>query len=264
MIYLVTDKIGGGKSLLMLTKILEHLGKGGCVVSNIALLELEVDKWLKRHRGRRLVADQVQFHDFEEEPRFHLKIPFGVPSLPVMVVCDEAQLYYNSADAARLQAQYSKLVSFLTQSRKCCVDVWFVTQHDTTIWAQFRHQALFGFKCRDMRSVSLPFIGQVGALGLCWVKFDVMSGEIMERGRTPLSKDLFGLYDTRQMFDSQMRELRESAKVWQPVPKNAKGKYEIAADHRPRRRWLELLRLESRELLHREKDAPSSSESLQG
>ena len=230
MIYVITGKIGGGKTLLALGKIIDVLAKGGCVVTNIALDEIEVDAWLKRCHGRRLVEGQIIKHDFEEKPEFHLEIPFGVPALNVAVFCDEAQLYYNQAQSSALQARLLKLVSFLTQSRKCCVDVWFITQHDTTIWAQFRHQALFGYKCRDMRVVSLPFFGQIGALGLCWVKYDLVSGEIMERGRTPLDKRVFKLYDTRQMYDAQMRELQGAARVWEPVDKKEKGKYEVDTD----------------------------------
>ena len=226
MIYVITGKIGGGKSLLALTKILEHLSKGGCVFSNFTFNLAAIDTYMRKHFRRRLVANQLNYHDFEVEPEFQNAVFFGVPELPVLVICDEAQLYFNQAESARLQSRMMRLVSFLTQSRKCSVDVIFVTQHDTTIWAQLRHQALFGYKCRDMRVVTLPFVGQIASLGLCWVKFDILSGEIMERGRTPLSKELFGLYDTRQMYDSQMRDLQAKARIWQPVPRNAKGIYE--------------------------------------
>lgn len=264
MIYFVTGKIGGGKTLLMLTHALEHLGKGGCVVSNIALVEERVDDYMRRRFRRRLVEGQIQFHDFEAEPRFHREIPFGVPELPVMVICDEAQLVYNAADAQGLQRNLSSLVSFLTQSRKACVDVWFVTQHDTTVWAQFRHQALFGYKCRDMRQITLPFVGRLPSLGLSWVKYDIMSGEIMERGKTPLSKDLFGLYDTRQMYDSQMRELQANARVWLPVPRNAIGKYETFVN-RPRVHWwARLLGLQGIHLVGREADLRSDDDDDDG
>lgn len=240
MIYFVTGKIGGGKTLLMLTKILAHLGRGGCVVTNIALDEREIDLHLKRNHGRRLVDGQIRRHDFEAEPEFQGKVPFGVMGCPVWVVCDEAQLYYNQADSSTMSAKLKRLVSYLTQSRKCAVDVWFITQHDTTVWTQFRHQALFGYKCRDMRVVNLPFFGTISALGMCWAKYDIISGEIMERGRTPLSKALFKCYDTRQMYDSQMTELQKTAEIWNPPPKRAKGKYETGPDSgsSPRRfRW---------------------------
>ena len=247
MITVITGKIGGGKSLLALTFMLAQFAKGGCVVSNFTLNEENLDRYLKKHHRRNLVEGMHQFHDFESEPEFQKSVPFGIPGLPVLVLVDEAQLYYNQAESARLQSRMMRLVSFLTQSRKCAVDVIFITQHDTTIWAQFRHQCLFGYKCRDMRAVSLPFIGQIASLGLCWVKYDILSGEIMERGRTPLSPELFGLYDTRQMYDSQMRDLQSSATVWQPVPKNQKGKFDeidLDCDSVPRRGfllWLENL-----------------------
>lgn len=225
MMYMITGKVGGGKTLFALTQILDLLVRGCCVVTNIALEPLGVDAAMKK-RGRRLVDGQIRPYDFEADPEFQGNIPWGVPGYPVAVFVDEAQLYYNAAQARTLESRLMRLISFLTQSRKASVDVWFITQHDTTIWAQFRHQCLFGYKCRDMRVVSLPFVGQIGGLGLAWVKYDMISGETMETGRTPLSKDLFACYNTRQMYDSQMAELQASAEIWQPVRKGQKGIYE--------------------------------------
>ena len=226
MITMITGKIGSGKSLMGLVEIMKLLGQGLCVVSNFTFDERAVDRWLWKKHRRRLVEGQLQFHDFEQEPEFHKSIPFGMMGKPVTVFCDEAQLYYNQADSSRLQSQMMRLVSFLTQSRKCKVDVWFITQYETTVWAQFRHQCLFGYRCRDMRAVTLPFVGKLPIAGLKWSKFDTQSGEIMERGSTPLSRELFGLYDTNQMYDSQMRDLQANARIWEPVPKNAPGKFE--------------------------------------
>lgn len=217
MISVVTGKIGGGKTLLALAHlILPHLAKGGCVVSNVALKHDQIARYLKKKHRATLMRDQLRFYDFEAGPEFQGVIPWGIPGLPVLVVCDEAHLYYNAALASKLTAQCMKLVSFLTQSRKASVDVVFITQDDRTLWTQFRNQALFGYRCRDMRAVNLPFVGKASFLGLNWVKFDIQSGEIMERGRTPLSKHIFALYDTLQMYDSQMTELQKCAEIWDP------------------------------------------------
>lgn len=225
MITMITGKIGSGKSLMALVETMKQLGEGRCVVSNMHYNLEAVDAWLWRKNRRRLVRGQLRFHDFEAEPEFHNHIPFGQVGQPVTVFCDEAQLYYNQAEGTRLQSKLLRLVSFLTQSRKCKVDVWFITQYETTVWAQFRHQCLFGYRCRDMRAVSLPFVGQLPIAGLKWSKFDTQSGEIMFRGSTPLSKSLFDLYDTNQMYDSQMRELQASAEVWTPPEKDAPGMF---------------------------------------
>lgn len=228
MIYTITGKIGGGKTLLALSRMVsDYWARGGCVVSNIAIDERALDSYLRKKCGRRYVAGMYRRHDFEAEPDFQLAIPWGVPGCPVGVFVDEAQLYYNSTQSRALETRFLRLVSFLTQSRKANVDVYFITQHDTTLWAQFRHQALFGYKCRDMREISLPFVGKIGGLGLHWSKYDVISETVLETGKTPLSADLFGLYDTRQMYDSQMTGLQSSSEIWQPVQKNTKGLYEI-------------------------------------
>jgi hypothetical protein len=216
MIDLITGKIGGGKSLLALTRILARLEKGHCCVSNIALIQDEVAKYLRDQRRYKLKVGQLRQYDFEKNPTFQDSIPWGVPDAPVYVVCDEAHLYYNAALASSLTHQCMKLVSFLTQSRKASVDVTYITQDDRTLWTQFRNQAHFGYKCRDMRQIDLPFIGKAGFLGLNWVRFDIISGEIMERGRTPLNKKLFKLYDTYQMYDEQMTTLQQNAEIWNP------------------------------------------------
>lgn len=214
--------------MLALTQMLVHLAKGGCVVSNVHLSPCKVALYLKKFHKFEMLEGQLRFHDFEAEPEFQNSIPWGIPGLPVLVVCDESHLYYNAALASRLIAQCMKLVSFLTQSRKASVDVCFITQDDKTLWTQFRNQSMFGFRCRDMRAVNLPFIGKAGFLGLNWVRFDIQSGEIMERGRTPLNKKLFGLYDTYQMYDSQMIELQAAAEVWDV--KEKKKPYKIKID----------------------------------
>ena len=200
--------------MFALTRALDTLASGGCLVSNVALNLDKVAAYLWKRRKWRLRVNQVRFHDFEADPLFQRSIPWGIPGKPVLVICDESHLYYNAALASKLVSDCMQLVSFLTQSRKASVDVMFITQDEKTLWTQFRNQALFGYRCRDMRAVNLPFVGKASFLGLHWVKVDIQSGEIMERGRTPLNREMFGLYDTFQMYDSQMSELQKNAEIW--------------------------------------------------
>jgi len=222
MIYLVTGKIGSGKTLLVLTRIVEHLAAGGCAVTNIALNRDAVAEHLRRKFRRRLLPGQLREHDFEANPKFHHSIPFGVPALPVMVAIDEAHLYFNAAQDSTLRSAFLDVVKFLTQSRKAGIDVWMITQAVETLWRQFRLQALHGFNCRDMRAVKIPFFGSVGMLGLRWRKFDTITGETLENGTTPLDRRLFGLYDTSQMCDSMMQGLQADAEVWEPADNRIK------------------------------------------
>jgi hypothetical protein len=219
MIYLNLGKVGSGKTLLSLTQILSILAKGGCVVTNIKLMEAGVDAYLWKYYKRRLGKGQIRFHDFEAQPDFRRAVPRGVPGLNVHVFCDEAQLYYNSAQDLQLKKELLKLVSYLTQSRKMCVDVTFITQAAETLWSQFRYQALFAWKCRDMRVLSVPLFGKIFS-GLKYSQLDILSGEVLGRFGTKLHKDLFACYDTRQMYDAEMTDIFENAEVWEPLPKN--------------------------------------------
>lgn len=232
MITVITGKVGSGKSLLGLVQMVDLMGRGLCVISNYTLRLQNVDGYLRKYKRRPLGIEQCRFHDFEEEPQFQKKIPFGRMGFPVTVFIDEAQLYYNAAEASKLQAELKLMISFLTQSRKCAVDVVIITQHETTVWAQMRHQCLFGYRCRDMRVINLPIVGTLPGAGLKWSKFDTQSGETLTRGRTPLNRELFGLYDTSQMYDSHMRELQAGAQVWEPLDKDSPALFPEAENSR--------------------------------
>lgn len=242
MITLVTGKIGGGKTLFALAhQMLPALLEGRCVVSNIALKTTKVrhyfngSRWQRRlklfvfgkkkykAKSWRLRPRQIRHIDFQKNIEFQNSIPFGIPGYPVLVVVDEAHLYYNSANQNEMKKNLLSLISFLTQSRKACVDILFITQHKSLLWNQFREQVEFGYRCRDMRHAELPIVGAVTALGLRWAKYDVISDEILGYGSTKINKALFALYDTYQTYDEQMDALMASAERWQPITKKQKS-----------------------------------------
>jgi len=219
MIYLCTGKVGSGKSLLATQQALDICAKGGCVVSNIHFSDEGCDNYLWKYHRRRLAKGQLRYHDFEEQPDFRSAIPRGVRLCNVHVFCDEAQLFYNSARDRELKANMMPLLRWLTQSRKFSVDVTFITQAPETLWSQFRYQALFSWKCRDMRVLSVPLFGNVFS-GLRYSKLDIMSGEILSRHKLRLHPDLFKCYDTTQTYDKETGDLLANAELWEPISKH--------------------------------------------
>jgi hypothetical protein len=228
MIYLCTGKVGSGKTLLALTQMLGILGRGGCVVSNVALRDEGVDDYLWKHFRRRLGKGQVRFHDFEAEPDFRRSVPRGVDGCNVGVFCDEAQIYYNSVADTELKRTFLDLVKYVTQSRKMRVDLTFITQVADSVWKQFRDQALFEYRCRDMRVLSVPLFGKIFS-GLRYSQIDIKSGQLLAAKQTKLSPDLFACYDTAQMYNEEMRDIFASAEIWSPLPKNHQ-EYAVIAD----------------------------------
>lgn len=218
MIEFIYGKIGGGKSLLATTMMREDFCNGLRVESNIAINTDYLARWMWRKRGLRFSSDQYRYHNFEEHPDFHNHIHRGSRERPVKVYVDEAQLYYNANDARELVKTMKELISFLTQSRRFGVDIVFITQDPTTVFGQFRKQALWGYECRDLRGVSLGWlVGNTSMLGLRWKKVDLGgSGQVLEKGKSKLDKHIFRLYDTTQFYDNFGQSLMDSMPVFTP------------------------------------------------
>lgn len=213
----IVGKVGGGKSLLALSQMLSHMADGGCIATNI---ELDMDgcaKWLWK-RQRQVRSSQYVPLDLNEDIRFQNQIPRGVPLRNVKVFIDESHLFYNADDHRDLSSQYKDIKGFITQSRKVSVDVCFITQAWDTLYMQFRKQALFLYKCRDFREINFPIFGKLPGMGLLWSKCCASTDQVLENGRTPLSKELFRCYSTRQVYDDVTAALFEKMPLFQPQP----------------------------------------------
>ena len=201
--------------------ILQDFREGRRVETNIELNLDVIAAWLWRKEGLRLFADQYRYHNFEEQPDFHRHINRGERGNPVVVYIDEAQLYYNANDARELIKHVKDLISFLTQSRKFGVDIRFITQDESTVFGQFRKQALWKYHCRDLRGVSLGWlVGKCNFLGLRWKKIDLDgSGVVIETGKTKLNKKVFDMYETSQMYDQLAQDLMAAMPQFLPREK---------------------------------------------
>lgn len=217
MISLITGKIGGGKTLLSTTQILRLLSEGCMVMTNIRLNFKACDLYVRKHHGKFIRPCQIVYHDFEKMPAFFDSKDFrrGNSLRKVYVYVDEAQLYFPSASAS--SSKYKEIVDFLTLSRRCDVDVIFITQELTTLFSGIRNQALFYYYCLDMREQTIAFFGKVSALGLRWTKKDHKTGVVNGKGVTKISKDLFACFDTRQSYSSSHSALMARTRIFEPV-----------------------------------------------
>lgn len=216
MITIVTGKIGGGKTLFTVGKMMAHLAKGGRVMGNIRInFDQAASYCWKKYRAR-IQECQIAYHNFEEMPVFYHSTEFmrGTDELPMMLVCDECQIYFPANEK---RPYYKALLDFLTLSRRFNVDIYFITQDPTTFVPAFRNQSQFTFYCADMRQQTVGFFGQISMLGLRWSQRDTKTGVLNTRGTTKLSKDIFSCYDTRQSYSSDTHALKESTRVFQPV-----------------------------------------------
>lgn len=223
MIHLVTGKIGAGKTLWSLTQIIEHIKNGGTVATNIKLNWPNFRRYISSKYKVVPCYSQYRFIDLNSQ-QWDRVIPWGSHELPVKVFLDEVHLFFNSRDWSKTQTEHKDMLSFLTQSRKAGVDVYFISQLSGTVDKQLRSQAQFEIYL--LNSAQLNF----GPLGKCpWNfgishKIDMHSREKLETNVFPYSSKLFGLYDSFDMLNNDMQDRRNSVehvqKIAMPKPRH--------------------------------------------
>lgn len=206
----LTGKVGSGKTLKCTTDDLAHMIRGGCVCTNVEYDRDAVARycWRRRHRFH---DSQYVLLPMREDVVFHrhMRQTKRSDKLPVRVTIDEAHLFFSADDHRELKKEFNQVQSFVSQSRRVGCDIYFVTQAWDNVWSQLRKQALFEVQCRDLRVIRFPMIGDAlgGVLGMSWTKIDAQTRTSLETGKTALSKDVFGCYNTMQPYDDAMEEI---------------------------------------------------------
>ena len=225
MIEFVTGKIGSGKTLYAVERIYLHMIKGGTVATNIDLKFENIEALAWKQKGKRIKPAQIVEVDINKTPNWDMEVPWGVPELPVLSVWDEVHLFNNARDWKKTQDSQGQMLSFLTQSRKACVDVIFITQDSKTVDKQFRIQAQFEHYVINSSELSLGPFGKLPQFMSFCIRFkkSMSSRETVESNMAPYNKSMFGLYDTLSMLDDQMRERQQDARVVEPFVLESKN-----------------------------------------
>jgi hypothetical protein len=220
-IFVVTGKLGGGKTLGAVSKINEALGKGRRVATN---LDLRLDKLPsvgKRAKNCRVVRvpDQPQVDDLQaigfgiegvsnldEARRAYDEDRFG------LLVLDECGTWLNSRDWAEHGRR--ELINYLLHIRKHLWDVYLIIQDVSMLDKQARKAlAEHVVYCRRFDRISLPGISFLSEhlLGKRYSMPKLHMG-IVKYGDQPNSMtvgrwwynglDLYAAYDTTQVFIS--------------------------------------------------------------
>lgn len=218
MISALTGKVGSGKSLKFVSDSAEHFAKGGAVCANIHFDLDAVAKYCWK-RGHRFRDKQFKFLPMAEDPCFHRHMmqARGNDNLKVLVGIDEAHLFFPAAEYRNLRVEFLSVESFVSQSRRVNCDIVLITQAWDNIWTQLRKQALFEIRCRDFRVIQLPLFGDAlgSFMGLSWTRFDTAANTPLDKGKTKLSKEIFGLYSTMQPYNEEMAELMRTMPVFE-------------------------------------------------
>lgn len=206
-VYVVTGKLGSGKTLVSVGKIKDKLVRGCKVATN---LDIKLDKLIgptKKQTRFYRIPDKPQLADLEA-------IGTGTDSYDEskngLLVLDECGTWFNSRSWADKERQ--AVINWFLHARKLGWDIIFLIQDLSIIDKQARVAlAEHVVYCRRMDRLTLPFIGALWSMfaggkfpmpkvHLGIVKYgDSQSAIVVERW-TYTGRSLYSSYDTKQSF----------------------------------------------------------------
>lgn len=206
-VYVVTGKLGSGKTLVAVSKIREYLNRGCIVATNLDLnMEYLINPFSKKSRVIR-VSDRPSVDDLKSLPRpYEGKYNEKKSGL---LVFDECATWFNSRtwnDKGR-----KALIDWLLHARKYRWDIIFIIQNISMMDAQARDGfAEMVVHCRRLDRLTIPFLSFFGRLmgfnirppKVHWgiVKYGASDSSPMIERWVYTGTDLYKAYDTEQVF----------------------------------------------------------------
>lgn len=206
-VYVVTGKLGSGKTLVAVSRIQEYLNQGRVVATNLNLnLEFLVNPFAKKVKVIRL-SDRPTSEELELLPS-----PYEgdySEEKSGLLVFDECATWFNSRtwnDKGR-----TALINWLLHARKLGWDIIFIIQNVSMMDAQAREGfAEHVVHCRRLDRLSIPFVTAFFKMGglnirppkLHWglVKYGAESSSPVIEKWVYTGTALYNAYDTRQVF----------------------------------------------------------------
>lgn len=206
-VYLVTGKLGSGKSLATVGRIRDYLNQGRPVATNLDLfLEKLVNPFAKNTVAFRL-PDKPTLEDLENLPS-----PYDGDydeNKSGLIVLDECGTWFNTrsfADKSRLP-----LINKLLHIRKCGWDVMFIVQHIEMIDKQVREGlGEHVVYCQRADRLGIPILTPLMKLiglnirppkiHLAVVKYGTAAASPVVDRWIYNGSDIYDAYDTRQIF----------------------------------------------------------------
>jgi hypothetical protein len=211
MIRFVTGTLGAGKTFHSVRLAMLHCARGGTVVTNVDCNHARFARMVALKHGVLMSPDQLRVFDPEITPDWEQSIPWGEAEGVVLVIIDEAHLFYNARDWKDTQQRNKRLLSFLTQSRKCGVDVVWITQEGGNVDRQFRVLAEWELAIVNVKHLPLGWLG-VFPINCYVVKhISAKAQVVVRRDWYRYETYIKGSYRTDALLNTEMRDL--AAKV---------------------------------------------------
>jgi hypothetical protein len=210
-VYVVTGKLGSGKTLVAIGRIQDYLTRGRVVVTNLNLKlhhMPRVGRLAKKTQVIR-IPDKPTLEDFEVIGRGTLSYDEKDNGL---IVLDECGTWFNSRSWSDKSRQ--PVIDWCLHARKLGWDVIFIIQDISLMDKQARDAlAEHVVYCRRMDRLNIPIIGGLFSLfSNSRLPLPKVHFGIVKYGDNPQAltvdkwvytgKDLYAAYDTKQVFSS--------------------------------------------------------------
>lgn len=235
-VYVVTGKLGSGKTLIAVSKIREYLNRGCVVATNLDLnMEKLVNPFAKLTRVIR-VSDRPTVEEMKALPK-----PYEGDydeKKSGLLVFDECATWFNSRTWN--EAGRKELINWLLHARKLGWDIIFIIQNVSMMDTQAREGfAEMVVHCRRLDRLSIPFITfffrliglEVRPPKIHWgiVKYGASDSSPMIERWVYSGSDLYDAYDTRQVFTENSDSMNSVL-----PPNTIYGRYTNHAEHNRR------------------------------
>ena len=152
---LYTGNVGSGKTYSAVVRMYNSLLSGCHVYTNIVLVKEAVE--LQAAADGYQVDFDSCYHWLTNEQigKYPEHIKKGSDSFPVLLVIDEAHLYFNAREWAKTEKM---ILAFNSQTRKCHVHVICITQHPANLDKQFYRLCQFMWHHVDLAKVYFPVL----------------------------------------------------------------------------------------------------------
>jgi len=202
MLAIFDGRPGDGKSYSAVgLKILPHLAAGGYVATNIEMRLEGVADYILKRTGKVFDPSRLRILTEEEAPSFHKYIPPGNPEVQVLVVLDEAHLFFNSRDWAKSDKEHRATFNLATQHRKYYLDIILISQHFANIDSQFLRLVEELWRFRDLGKWRVPFPGfgwfRIPFVRFLAIVFDRNGKTVLRRYWQSFDKLIGAAYNTR-------------------------------------------------------------------
>jgi len=150
--------LGSGKTSFAFERGLEHLIKGGTVVTNIEFYPEKIEVWMREKYG--LKFDPTRLVKFEDGVDFWKSAVVGAEGLKSMFILDETHVEHGARSWEKTSKEETM---FNTMVRKLRIHMIYITQDINNVDKQFRRMAQKIWYCRNARQysfcgvISFPF-----------------------------------------------------------------------------------------------------------